>query len=228
MAHKAQLEFIERVRSYLPADFHSRRVLEVGSLDINGSIRSFFKNCEYIGIDVAPGPGVDAVCQGQDYAEPDGSFDVTISVEAMEHNPQWKETFQNMNRLTSPDGLVLMTCANLGRPEHGTKRATPKDSPLTLSIGWNYYRNLCAQDFEHALPLRDWFRAYAFYSHHYTHDLYFVGLKGGDSNRVGAARSAIRSLRLLYTFRNFRQWRSLKTMTLLHIRGEEPFRSPIQ
>src|SRR5690606_19424692 len=105
--------------------FRGTRVLEVGSLDLNGSVRSNFSGCDYLGIDVAAGPGVDLVCQGQDYDAPDGSFDVVTSCEAMEHNPYWRETFANMLRLCRPGGLILMTCATTGRGEHGTTRKHP-------------------------------------------------------------------------------------------------------
>ena len=53
MAHAAQFEFIESIREVFPAYFDGKRVLEIGSLDINGSVRQFFHGCDYTGIDVA-------------------------------------------------------------------------------------------------------------------------------------------------------------------------------
>jgi len=50
-----------------------------------------FSDCDYIGLDVAPGNGVDIVCEGQNYDAPDESFDVVISCEVMEHNPFWRK-----------------------------------------------------------------------------------------------------------------------------------------
>lgn len=64
-------------------------MLEVGSMDINGTIREFFRDT---GLDVTPGPRVDVVCGGQEYAAPDRSFDVVLSCEAMEHNPDRVQT----------------------------------------------------------------------------------------------------------------------------------------
>lgn len=122
-------------------------MLEIGSLDINGTIRSAFDHCDYTGIDVAAGKGVDVVCEGQSYDAPDGSFDTVISCECLEHNRHWKGTFQNMIRLCKPDGLIVMSCATLGRSEHGTARSDPDASPLTVDKGWNYYRNLTPRDF---------------------------------------------------------------------------------
>ena len=72
--------------------------------------------------------------------------------------------------------LVIFTCATVGRREHGTTRTTPADSPFTVSKGWDYYRNLTADDFAH-LDLDSMFTEYEFSTNEVTHDLYFWGLK---------------------------------------------------
>jgi hypothetical protein len=64
MAHAAQMEFVGRVKAAFPDFFAGTRVLDIGSLDINGSVRPLFRGGTYTGIDVAAGPGVDIVCQG--------------------------------------------------------------------------------------------------------------------------------------------------------------------
>ena len=106
-----------------PAAFDGACVLEVGSLDINGSVRELFKNCRYVGVDLQLGPGVDLACQGQLVEFPTGHFDTVISAECMEHNPFWRETIANMLRMTRAGGLVLLSCATTGRLEHEIGRA---------------------------------------------------------------------------------------------------------
>lgn len=175
MAHKEQRDFIDLVQHKWPDNFKNKRVLEVGSLDINGSIRDFFSDCEYIGLDIAPGKGVDIVCEGQDYDEPDESFDTACSAECFEHNPYWKETFENMIRMCKKGGLVFFTCATDGRQEHGTTATTPEDSPFT--VNWNYYRNLNEGDFRRNFAIDDIFEKSMFFVGTTTHDLYFVGIK---------------------------------------------------
>jgi len=135
MAHVQQERFVEFVKYFFPNFFSGANVLEVGSLDVNGTIRRYFKDCNYTGIDIAEGPGVDVVCQGQAYDAPAGTFDTVVSCEAMEHDPHWRDTFENMLRLCKSGGLVLVTCAGVGRPEHGTVRREPGASPLTISLG---------------------------------------------------------------------------------------------
>lgn len=174
MAHPEQRVFVESVRARFPEAFAGVRVLEVGSLNINGTVRDFFTDCDYTGIDVGPGRDVDIVAQGQEYDAPDEHFGTVISAECFEHNPFWLETFVNMRRMCS--GLVVFTCATEGRHEHGTARTSPADSPLTVGQGWTYYRNLTAADFEDALPLDDLFIAHEFSTNEGTHDLYFWGV----------------------------------------------------
>lgn len=61
MAHIQQFRFINFLRESMPNYFNSKKALEIGSLNINGSVRTFFTNCEYTGIDVAHGKDVDIV-----------------------------------------------------------------------------------------------------------------------------------------------------------------------
>lgn len=177
MSHGAQRAFVQKIAEAVPDLFSSRCVLEIGSLDINGSVRQFFDDCDYIGVDLEPGPGVDVVSEGQKYDAQDASFDVVISCECMEHNPYWKETFANMVRACRPGGLAIMTCATVGRPEHGTARSDPKASPFTIANGWNYYANISEKQWNAAFPLGKWFLRSATWTNWESSDLYFVGLK---------------------------------------------------
>lgn len=173
MAHQQQFDFVKSVANNYPNHFVDCKVLEVGSLDINGSVRQFFKNCNYIGIDIGEGKGVDVVSSGQDYAAPDNTFDTVISCECFEHNPEWVLTFNNMHRMTKANGLIVMSCATLGRPEHGTQRTSPQDAPFCA----DYYKNLTEQDFAEQFDLSQMFSIYKFDIGQATKDLYFVGIK---------------------------------------------------
>jgi SAM-dependent methyltransferase len=180
MAHPQQLFFLTAISQLLPGYFANTRVCEVGSLDINGSARSLFKNCTYTGYDVGHGPGVDVVTEGQLIDEKTGAFDVVLSTECFEHNPYWLETFSNMLRMVRADGLLLFTCATTGRPEHGTSRTSPQDSPLTIQR-WDYYRNLTSEDFTKSFHLSGWLSTYHFYICPPSSDLYFFGIRRGST-----------------------------------------------
>ena len=187
MAHLEQFQFIATLKAAFPGFFSAARTLEIGSLDINGSVRRLFDGGTYIGLDVAPGRGVDIACAGQDFNAPDNSFDTVISCEAMEHNPAWQPTMVNMMRLCRPGGLVVMTCATTGRKEHGTRRTSPADSPLTIGLGWEYYRNLTEHDFRTALALEQHLEPVAFFANWTSRDIYMVGFKRGSPPPANAA-----------------------------------------
>ena len=176
MAHKAQQAYIRNVKEKFKSYFVCKKVLEVGSLNINGTVRKHFKRCDYIGIDVGPGEGVDIVCEGQEYDAPNDTFDTVISCECFEHNPYWLKTFINMHRMCKPDGLVIFTCATTGRPEHGTSSAKPSNSPLTVGR-WDYYMNLTESHFTDSLILTDMFSEYEFSTSSCPEDLRFYGIK---------------------------------------------------
>jgi hypothetical protein len=81
-----------------------------------------------------------------------------------------------MIRLCKSGGLVVFTCATTGRPEHGTERSTPQDSPLTIAKGWSYYLNLTAEDFSF-VDFDSIFAEYQFSVNSQSCDLYFYGVK---------------------------------------------------
>lgn len=172
MAHVDQHLFFERVKAIHPELFDGVSVLEIGSLNINGTIRDLFNAKQYIGVDLSEGQGVDIVGEGQSLTYDTNSFDVAVSAECFEHNPYWWETFENMHRMASK--AVMFTCAGEGRPEHGTTRTSPQDSPFTLH--WDYYRNLTADDFP-THKLRKMFKTYDFEYNPVAKDLYFIGIK---------------------------------------------------
>lgn len=173
MAHIEQRDFFLSVKDKFPHFFTDVSVIEIGSLDINGSVRDFFSANRYVGVDLAEGPGVDLVGEGQDIDFEDRSFDVAVSAECFEHNPYWLETFNNMYRMA--DKFVIFTCASDGRPEHGTSRTTPENSPFTIK--WDYYRNLNEKDFRMNFDFDSSFNEYNFYYNLISKDLYFWGIK---------------------------------------------------
>ena len=187
MAHPQQAEFFVSVREHYPAQFTATRVLEVGSLDINGSVRELFSACDYTGVDLQLGPGVDLACPGQLLALPSGHFDTVISAECFEHNPFWRETLANMLRMTRPGGLVVISCATTGRKEHGTTRTNPDASPFTVQARWDYYRNLVASDLAQAAHLPGWLSQWRCWTNYISRDLYFVGLRQGGATALNPA-----------------------------------------
>ena len=181
MAHYQQLRYVELLKACFPDYFNGKKVLEIGSWDANGSVRKFFVDCDYLGLDVAEGPGVDIVLEGQYLDYPDESFDVVLACECFEHNKYWNETFKNMIRMLKRGGLLFFSCATLGREEHGTSRMHAGSS-LTVEASFSdYYRNLSKSDFLSEFDFDELFAVYQFNKNIYFKDLYFWGIKKSDS-----------------------------------------------
>lgn len=202
MSHVEQVAFFKAVVDANLELVAGASVLEIGSYDVNGSVRNLFAAAgRYVGVDLVAGPGVDVVRFGHQIDDPDSSYDVTVSGECFEHDPHWHETFLNMVRLTRPGGLVAVSCASRGRPEHGTSRSDTALSPGTQAAGLDYYRNLNKRDFEDTLPLRSMFAEYRFWYMPTHFDLYFAGIKAGDAGGQARARlpgdAAVKHIRSL-------------------------------
>lgn len=201
MAHQEQVFFVKNIKNYLGGYFVDSEVLEIGSLDINGSVREHFERCKYTGVDLEMGPGVDIACPGEDFGGRAHQFNTVISCEAMEHNRNWRETWLNMIRMLRKDGLMIMTCASIGRRRHGTAEDLPSDSPFTSREGMNYYRNLDVPDFMELVDYDQWFSVWGFFRDHVIRDVYFFGIgkEASEVNQKNAANLKVAFERFYYT-----------------------------
>lgn len=188
MAHKEQWIFCNNVKSKFPNYFKNVKVLDIGSFDVNGNEEFLFENCEFYGLDLMEGPGVDIVCSAHEYDAPDSTYDTIISCECWEHNPVYKESIQNAVRLLKSNGLFLFTCATTGRPVHGVKSLEKycsnkydnwKTMPNVAKEKWDneYYKNLTELDIKECLDFDSIFSNYEFKVEPNHCDLYFWGIK---------------------------------------------------
>lgn len=176
MAHPNQQKFCEDVKNKFPDFFEGIKVLDVGSLDVNGNNQYLFKKCTYIGLDVAEGKNVDVVSIAHKYNGEEASFDVVLSTNALEHDMYYKLTLKKMVSLLKPRGLMFFSVAYLVK-EHGTKRRKPSSSNTSLmnDIWSNYYKNLKPQDIMDVLNFDEIFSIYNMEI--FQKDLRFWGIK---------------------------------------------------
>jgi SAM-dependent methyltransferase len=96
-------------------------ILDLGSLDVNGSYRGYFAvgPWTYRGIDMAAGKNVDIVLQDPyDWREiKSGSADVVVSGQAFEHIEYFWSTMLEIARVLKPEGLCCLIAPS-GGPEH--------------------------------------------------------------------------------------------------------------
>lgn len=178
MAHFQQQLFVQQTKQLFPQNFNNAKVLECGSLDVNGSIRCLFSNCSYLGIDNHSGPGVDLVMPLHNINNCDSkellyNFDTVISCEMLEHDFYWDFSVKKMYSLLKPDGLLIITCGGYNRKIHGVQEfaSDPKAS---------HYKNITVSDFSKAFDLEFLFKDFTI---HYNGggdlkgDFYFWGVK---------------------------------------------------
>lgn len=99
----------------------NQRVIEVGSYDVNGSVRPIVEALNpgyYLGIDIAHGPGVDQICDLTGARRRFGQFGLVVCTEVLEHVVDWKLSVLALADLTLPDGHLLITTRSPGFPYH--------------------------------------------------------------------------------------------------------------
>jgi len=99
-------------------NFKNCNVLELGSADVNGSVREFFENCKYIGVDKRKASGVDIVCEAKNTRFWKDYFDTLISFSMIEHDPDWKESLKNNIEWLRKDGLLMICYGAEGNNPH--------------------------------------------------------------------------------------------------------------
>jgi hypothetical protein len=134
--HPSVLDFVQ---AHLPVSaVAGARVLEVGSFDVNGSVRPWVKSlkpAQYMGVDVSDGPGVDLVVDCERLCETVGAgWDVVISTEMLEHVADWRVCMEQMVDALAVNGWLLATTRSPGFPYH----PFPQDN-------WRFTRDDIAQ-----------------------------------------------------------------------------------
>ena len=96
-------------------------ILDLGSMDVNGSYRELFDRSPWIykGVDMAPGENVDIVLQNTWHWKeiPSDSVDVLISGQAFEHIAFFWITMLEVARVLKPGGICCIIAPSSG-PQH--------------------------------------------------------------------------------------------------------------
>ena len=98
--------------------FVGEPVLDVGSLDINGTVRRLFDEFTYVGLDQIPGKNVDVVCADRNYPFNSGGFGAAVSTSCFEHDTAFWKTFAEMVRVVRSGGFIYLNAPSNG-PYHG-------------------------------------------------------------------------------------------------------------
>lgn len=116
--HAESYRLMERKLSQV--ELAQASVLDVGSLDVNGTYRPLVerRGWSYTGLDVRKGPNVDVLADDPfHYPFEDGTFDVVISGSTMEHVTAIWLWVAELARVLKPGGLLAIH-THWSYPEH--------------------------------------------------------------------------------------------------------------
>jgi SAM-dependent methyltransferase len=99
-------------------EFKNKKVLDIGSLNINGSCRDYFTDCDYTGVDLSEGNGVDIVSVATETKFKPETFDVVISFNCYEHDPDWKNNVNHNLQWLKKGGLFIAEFGSTGNQPH--------------------------------------------------------------------------------------------------------------
>ena len=124
--HQSVFNFLDYLKGnghLTPELVSGKNIIEVGSHDINGSLRQDFEKMnpkEYLGVDVNEGRGVDQLIDVNEslFDQFGGGWDGIITTEVFEHIERWWETVEDFASMLNDGGFVLLTTRSPGFPFH--------------------------------------------------------------------------------------------------------------
>lgn len=115
--HREAWDFLKTARALLPT---AALVCELGGRDVNGSVRDLYAGVPlYVGVDLLPGNGVDAVADAREWRPPSWlRFDLVLCTEVLEHAPEAGRICETAWEILRPGGTLVLTCAGPRRQPH--------------------------------------------------------------------------------------------------------------
>lgn len=111
------------VRKFLEEhDMKGKKVLDVGSFNVNGALDVQFKEAglEYTGVDMRKGQNVDIVVNGHELStvfEPH-SFDLVVCFDTLEHDDLFWLTLKEMRKILKSGGWLIIGAPSINHPIH--------------------------------------------------------------------------------------------------------------
>lgn len=109
--------WLQDLKKEYPNNFKDCRVLEIGSLNVNGTARDYFENCDYIGVDRDGGLDVDIAVDARE-THFDRQFDTLLILSVFEHDLDWKETLRHNLKWLKRGGMCFVCFGAEGNKPH--------------------------------------------------------------------------------------------------------------
>lgn len=108
-------------------NLQGKLVLDVGSYDVNGTLKPIFQGANYVGLDMEEGPNVDVVSDAHNIPFEDEKFDIVTSSSCFEHDDMFWVTFLEICRVVKSGGYIYIQA-----PQNGPYHGWPGDN-------WRFY-----------------------------------------------------------------------------------------
>lgn len=149
--HGSVMGFVERMIQ--PEMIDGKLVIEIGSLNVNGSPREIlqqkFRPAKYLGIDIREGDGVDRVLSLYDAPkELQLKYDLVICTEVMEHLEDWRAGVDAMKDLMATNAHLLVTTRSPGFPKHDEPHDYWRFTPVDFGVIFGDMANIIFPDEE--------------------------------------------------------------------------------
>jgi SAM-dependent methyltransferase len=118
MHHSAYVNAEKFYHKYCEYNIEDKKILDVGSYDVNGTMKPIFEKGQYVGLDMEAGPNVDIVGVSHNIPFEKDEFDIIISSSCFEHDDMFWISFQEMCRVLKPGGYMYVQAPSNG-PYHG-------------------------------------------------------------------------------------------------------------
>lgn len=131
--HDNNRTFLDDLVKKYPDSFRNVKVLELGSGNMGpktdenlhklngrnyGSVRPWFSGCEYIGVDICEGLGVELAMAAKDTKLQENYFDTLISFSLLEHDLEWRLSLGNNLKWLKSGGMIFMCWGAEGNEPH--------------------------------------------------------------------------------------------------------------
>lgn len=114
-------DWMTKVREKALVPMNLGKVLEIGSLNINGTARDYFKADSWIGIDMVAGKDVDKVMNAHDIwleSEWRDNFDAIVCMNTLEHDDKFWITLEQINKVLKKGGYFIFAQPTIEFPIH--------------------------------------------------------------------------------------------------------------
>lgn len=114
--HQGNVEWLRDLNARY--DWSKAYLLELGSLNVNGTARDHLHVKHWVGIDKIAGVDVDVVCAAIETRFPRAGFDIVLCTSMLEHDPTWRASLNWNLQWLRTGGYLLLSWGAEGNTHH--------------------------------------------------------------------------------------------------------------